>query len=225
MLVRASATPQLTRLTLDAKNLTKQLDEGLASALRGSTADILQMVKGTMTLSQGFASLAQRIADAVLQALLLKSVVGPISGGLAGLFGSNSNPWITDVFPSAMGNAFYGGNVIPFARGGVVSRPTIFPMANGWTGLMAEAGPEAVMPLRRTRSGALGVHSEGGGAPQLFVQVINNSSAQVSTTQESDGRGGRKTVVMIDEAVSGAVGRPGSQTAAALARSRFRARG
>jgi hypothetical protein len=217
MLVRASATPQLTRLTLDAKNLTKQLDEGLAGALRGSTADMLEMVKGTKTLGEGFASLAQRIADAVLQALLLKSIVGPISGALSGALGN--------LFPSAQGNVFYGGNVVPFARGGIVSRPTIFPMANGWTGLMGEAGPEAVMPLRRTRSGALGVHSEGGSAPQLFVQVINNSSAQVSTTQESDGRGGRKTVVMIDEAVAGAVGRPGSQTAAALARNRFRARG
>ena len=54
-----------------------------------------------------------------------------------------------------------------FARGGIVDRPTIFPMARG-AGLMGEAGPEAIMPLKRTSDGSLGVRAEGGGT------VINN---------------------------------------------------
>ena len=57
---------------------------------------------------------------------------------------------------AAYGAAFEGGNVIPFARGGVFERPTLFPMARG-IGLMGEAGPEAVLPLRRLPSGRLGV--------------------------------------------------------------------
>jgi phage-related minor tail protein len=69
---------------------------------------------------------------------------------------------------------FSGGEVIPFARGGVVSRPTVFPMARG-AGLMGEAGPEAIMPLRRDSSGRLGVivaneNRQGGDAGG---QVIN----------------------------------------------------
>ncbi len=40
--------------------------------------------------------------------------------------------------------------------GGIVNTPTVFPMARGY-GLMGEAGPEAVMPLKRLASGKLGV--------------------------------------------------------------------
>ena len=62
--------------------------------------------------------------------------------------------------PNAMGNAFYSGNVIPFANGGIFNTPTLFPMANGM-GLMGEAGPEAIMPLSRSPGGKLGVRADG----------------------------------------------------------------
>jgi lambda family phage tail tape measure protein len=56
------------------------------------------------------------------------------------------------------------GKVMPFARGGIVSSPTAFPMRGG-TGLMGEAGPEAIMPLARGADGRLGVQAAGGGRP------------------------------------------------------------
>lgn len=43
-----------------------------------------------------------------------------------------------------------------FARGGIVSAPTVFGHG-GRLGLMGEAGPEAILPLRRGRDGRLGV--------------------------------------------------------------------
>ncbi len=57
----------------------------------------------------------------------------------------------------ANGAAFSGGNVIPFANGDVFSSPTYFQMGGGKTGLLGEAGPEAIMPLRRGPDGKLGV--------------------------------------------------------------------
>jgi phage-related minor tail protein len=57
--------------------------------------------------------------------------------------------------------AFDRGNVIPFARGGIIDRPTLFPVARG-TGLMGEARPEGILPLRRHPSGRLGVEVAGG---------------------------------------------------------------
>ena len=85
---------------------------------------------------------------------------------------------------AAYGAAFEGGNVIPFARGGVVDRPTLFPMARGM-GLMGEAGPEAVLPLRRLPSGRLGVESgggqaRGGGGHTVSVNVVVNGGDQAT---------------------------------------------
>lgn len=62
---------------------------------------------------------------------------------------------------SAMGDAFWGGRLQAFGLGGVVNRPTLFRFANG-IGLMGEAGDEAIMPLKRTSSGRLGVETVAG---------------------------------------------------------------
>ena len=51
--------------------------------------------------------------------------------------------------------------LLPFADGGIVSSPKLFPMAQGNVGLMGENGPEAVMPLARDSGGRLGVRSSG----------------------------------------------------------------
>ncbi|MBW1992362.1 MAG: phage tail tape measure protein, partial [Deltaproteobacteria bacterium] len=61
------------------------------------------------------------------------------------------------------GGVFSHGRVLAMARGGIVTRPTLFPMAGG-LGLMGESGPEAVLPLERIR-GMLGVRAEISSAP------------------------------------------------------------
>lgn len=66
------------------------------------------------------------------------------------------------------GTVISGGRVRPFASGGVVAAPTYFPMAGG-TGLMGEAGPEAILPLARGADGRLGVRSGGGSGGALAV--------------------------------------------------------
>jgi lambda family phage tail tape measure protein len=91
----------------------------------------------------------------------MRSIQG-IFGGMGFGGASPADSLASGITPVALGGAFSGGSIIPFARGGVVSRPTMFPMANG-AGLMGEAGPEAVMPLRRGADGKLGVAATGGG--------------------------------------------------------------
>ena len=86
--------------------------------------------------------------------------------------------------PSANGNAFGANGIIPYAMGGVVTRPTLFPFANG-TGLMGEAGPEAIMPLKRGADGKLGV--AGGGGTNITVNV----DAKGTSAQGDEGRSGQ----------------------------------
>jgi phage-related minor tail protein len=83
----------------------------------------------------------------------------------------------------ADGAAFSGGRVTPFANGGVVNAPTLFPMANGM-GLMGEAGPEAVMPLKRGKDGKLGVASEGGGGTQVTNNYYNISAVDAKSVAQ-----------------------------------------
>jgi phage-related minor tail protein len=80
----------------------------------------------------------------------------------------------------AKGGVFENGQVQKFASGGVVNSPTYFPMARG-VGLMGEAGPEAIMPLKRGAGGSLGV-----AAAPVNIQIINNTPSQISTEQDGD---------------------------------------
>lgn len=61
--------------------------------------------------------------------------------------------------------------VVPFANGGVVSTPTLFQMAGGGSGLMGEAGPEAIMPLSRGSDGRLGVQGAGASPVNITMNI------------------------------------------------------
>jgi lambda family phage tail tape measure protein len=72
--------------------------------------------------------------------------------------------------------------VKPFAAGGVVGGPTLFPLANG-LGLMGERGPEAVLPLARGSDGALGVRSA---APAPIVVNFHVTAADAASFAKSE---------------------------------------
>lgn len=142
--------------------------------------------------------LARSIQRAATEAALFGSgPLGEAFGGGSGLFGFLGDAF-GGLFPNAKGNAFSGGRIVPFARGGVFDSPTLFPMRGGQTGLMGEAGPEAIMPLTRTSDGGLGVRASGGGNPVQIVINNNGSNTQVTAQQTSDDR----IDINIEEGVS-----------------------
>lgn len=112
---------------------------------------------------------------------------GGLGGGFSGT-GALYNP-IPSWTPSlnAQGNVYGGGHTMAFAQGGVVTSPTLFRFAQGGAmrnGLMGEAGPEAILPLRRLNNGNLGVQASGnGGGPT----IVNNISVMV---EAGAGKGG-----------------------------------
>ena len=82
----------------------------------------------------------------------------------------------------AQGGVFGANKIVPYASGGVVTRPMLFPFANGGaigTGLMGEAGPEAIMPLQRGPNGKLGVMAAGGGTTSVVVNVDATGGSSV----------------------------------------------
>lgn len=133
------------------------------------------------------------------------------AGGASGIFKTIASIF-TSATPSAKGNTFSPSGISAFANGAaftnsIVSEPTLFKFAKG-TGLMGEAGPEAIIPLKRGADGTLGVQSGGGSNVQV---VVNNNSSEKATTKETtDSRGNRKIEVTIGDMTAGEIARSGS---------------
>lgn len=123
---------------------------------------LMNVVDGTMKADDAFKS----FMSSVLKQLFQQTAVDPAVSFLKS-------------FLMADGGVMSRGRITPFAYGGVVNGPTVFPMANGM-GLMGEAGPEAIMPLKRGANGKLGV--EGGGGVTV-VQNINVSTGVQQTVR------------------------------------------
>lgn len=122
---------------------------------------------------------------------------GPSSAGStqAGYTGAAYQNWASR---QADGGAWQNG-VQMFANGAaftnsIVDTPTAFGMAGGDTGIMGEAGPEAIMPLARAPDGSLGVRMVGGGGtavapdsgserPQVNIYISSDGKADVSANQ------------------------------------------
>ena len=107
------------------------------------------------------------------------SIWGPAGSAIGGALGS-----IGGKLFNADGNAFINGRVQPFANGGVVSSPTMFPMSGNRTGIMGEKGAEAIMPLRRAPNGQLGVQAQ---TAPATVNIYNQSDSRIETVQRPDG--------------------------------------
>lgn len=146
-------------------NMAKQSDE-LSILSEGFEGFFENLARGTADVEDLFRRMVQSIIAELLKLWAKKYIVDTIVKA----FGVSTTA-------SAQGNVFDAGQVVPFARGGVISRPIMFPMA-----LAGEAGPEAILPLTRGPNGNLGVEST---APAMNVTVNNYSTATVSTRQTS----------------------------------------
>lgn len=98
-----------------------------------------------------------------------------------------------------------------FAKGGIITRPTLFPMARGGTGLAGEEAPEAIMPLKRGPDGNLGVEgSGGGGVTNIIIQALDSQSffdamqrnpdALINVISKETDKGNRKLMSSINRA-------------------------
>ncbi|GGH26024.1 phage tail tape measure protein, lambda family [Cribrihabitans marinus] len=149
----------------DVEVLDRGLSKGLRRAFDGVVLDGMKLSDALETVAR---SMIQTTYSAAIKPVT-DHVGGVLAKGVGGLF--------EGLLPFADGGSFSQGRVMPFARGGVVSGPVAFPMRGG-TGLMGEAGPEAIMPLARGPDGKLGVRNSGGGGPVNVVMNISTPDVQ-----------------------------------------------
>jgi phage-related minor tail protein len=155
-----------TSSTLDGLTLkTKDLTASASGFARAMTQAFSASVTGGKQFDDVLKSLALRISDLAVRLAfkpLEKSLASGISSLLSGLTGSVGNSASSSL-------AAASGAIKPFAAGGVIGTPSYFPLANGGVGLAGEAGPEAIMPLKRGPDGRLGI--SGGGGNTINVQI------------------------------------------------------
>lgn len=194
---------------MDELNRKAEQQQQIANVIESSMERaMMSIVDGTMSVKDAFKSMASEIIKELYRIFVVKQITGMIASAVTGGPGMTSAPMVNplsglsgaQMLPSANGNVFNGGNVIPFAMGGVVSRATTFPMSDGRTGLMGEAGPEAIMPLKRGKGGKLGVVAEGGGNV-----VVNNHFNISANGDDSVKRIVRGEIPRITEATKAAV--------------------
>ena len=113
---------------------------------------------------------------------------------------------------NALGGVYGDEAYTAFAKGGtftnqIVAKPTYFRFAKGsgfGTGLMGEAGPEAIMPLTRGADGSLGVSATGigGGDVQVNIPVTVYSDEPVEVHDTEDENGQRKIEILVGSMIN-----------------------
>jgi len=146
--------------------------------LSGTTEKQKELNKETdkyaITLDQIKDTLANQMTSAIEGLIDGTKTLGQSLSGLLRTFGSmflrsGIGSFVDGIFKSAKGNVFAQNGIVPYAKGGYIGRPTL--------SLMGEAGPEAVLPLRRGRGGRLGVETSGNGMGNVVVNVDAKGTA------------------------------------------------
>ena len=198
------STTQLENL----KGVAVSVSQGIGEALGNSVSSGIQgLVEGTANAQQIFSDFLKSIGQILIQEgakmiatytaiAIAKSLAGLFGGGGAnmggkGYFDPSSGLGVAGPnFGLAKGGVFSSKGMQTFANGGafsnsIVNSPTLFKFANGGTtrtGLMGEAGPEAIMPLKRGADGKLGVAADMTAAMARYQRQGSGSGAGGSSS-------------------------------------------
>lgn len=129
----------------------------------------------TVSILADLAKMEARIAASKL----LGSVLGMFGAGASAGGSTPSGAYSSaalSVIPNADGGVYRSAGLSQYS-GSIVNRPTFFAFGRG-AAVMGEAGPEAILPLRRGANGKLGVVAAGSGgmtmfAPQYHIAITN----------------------------------------------------
>jgi len=153
----------------------------IADTIQSSMSDaFMSMVDGTKSFEEAMKDMARTVIKQLYDILVVQQLVG--SWNATSKTGSGLAGMIMGAFQADGGAWSNGSQIQAYANGGVVGGPTTFPITGGKTGLMGEAGPEAIMPLKRGANGKLGVQMEGGGGDTIVVNQSFNFQANGDAT-------------------------------------------
>lgn len=196
--------------SVDVAKLSTSLATNTVTEFGTTLSEALGSKEGWKNREQGiknyFASMLTQISNMVIQLGVVKPLMESVFGGASGSPSAGASGWLGaiakigmslaggspvegdknfmgPVMPKANGGAFNKG-VEFFANGGVFNSPTMFNHAGG-LGVMGEAGPESIMPLKRGKDGKLGVIASGGGGGAQINNFTPNIVIQGNADDEA----------------------------------------
>jgi lambda family phage tail tape measure protein len=150
-----------------------------------------------------FKDFAKAVLEDLNRIIIRSLIIRPLAQGIVGSIGNSPQQGAPSTYggrssdyqgiEAAKGAFFDGGKANFFAKGGVVNGVTPFTYGRGRSGIMGEAGPEAILPLKRDGSGNLGVQASGS---NVIVNIHNESGGQVEQ-KESKGPNGERVLDII----------------------------
>ncbi|MBG6040452.1 phage tail tape measure protein [Proteus mirabilis] len=150
-----------------ALDVNSQVQNATSMALNGFSSQLTNVLfEGEANFKDFTKSILKMLTDILLKMSLVKGIEAMGFG-----FGAPVANADGGVYNSASLNAYSGQ---------IVHKPTMFAFAKG-AGLMGEAGPEGIFPLRRGADGKLGViakiPNQGGGVTQHYHITIQNDGS------------------------------------------------
>ncbi|MDD2870301.1 phage tail tape measure protein [Neomegalonema sp.] len=206
MAAAANAEAEAQRMVADEVRQLELAKMGLAEVSKTAAEGLAEIFSNAVF---GAESARKAVGALILEIgkMTLKSSLEPVGNFLSGVFSKGlGNAGAGLNLFAAKGAAFglSGSQIKAFARGGVVNNPTLFSHAGGY-GLMGEAGPEAILPLKKGPGGRLGVEASASGGngrlPSLHISV--QSRDPQTTVSARWGASGQQAAT----AVAGAAGK------------------
>lgn len=154
------------------------------TAMSGTSGVIASAMSGYASAATAAGQLAASLTQAAIAQAAYSAALVPIAGAVLAPVAATATGAAIGTANILASAGMLASRVTAFADGGIVDKPTYFPMKGNRMGLMGEAGTEAIMPLRRTPDGRLGVEAQ---VQQPNITIYNQSGASVETVQRPDG--------------------------------------
>ncbi len=189
---------KLRELAVSSMDLSKNLGDIALNGINKIADGFAELaVSGKASFGELARSIVQDLQKMIIKALFFKAITNFIPG-LGSFLGLEKGGVVDggEVSTNAKGNVFAKNKIVGYRKGDVFDSPTMFKYGGSNLGILGEAGPEGVLPLKRGRDGKLGVMSQGGGVGNIVVNVDASGSSV-----EGDDQGGRELGRLISVAI------------------------
>ncbi len=224
----ATALGSVEAQALRTNNAFREVSTTIENSLASGLTDIAM---GTKSVSQGFSDMAMSILRSIEQVIIKLLIVQPLMQSLQGALGGSGGFGLGNLFGLGGGSSTVGamqiGNqffpTVGFHTGGIVGseptftrsvHPSVFEAAPRFHG-GGIAGDEVPIIARRGEGvftpgqmAAMG----GGRAPEITVNLIEDSSRAGQVKQSQNSNGGIDIDAFVDSITAKNIGNPGSAT-------------